>query len=284
MSQKLAEAIATANPRLAEKVGYQREQLNPTTGRAIKPNKKTHCTYWIRHGTCGFSSARYPCRFLHEMPDEEQLKNFGLTGTPQWWKDRQGDHSKTLENPRRIPDRTAQSSVDGINKTSQVAKTDSSTPKSYGLDSSRWAAQMPQAHKFDGQHVSRLEKTSSGNQTAAIQPARTVSVEKSSIARPKLCHISPKGPEAPPNQAPEQFQSTERLKTQDTLRMPATELKSTEPPGKRDSSPKKPTSLGADLNRKSTEIPFSVSSRIKRPPPPLKMIGTSSMMATVDPV
>ena len=49
--------------------------------------KKEYCTHWIKTGECAFISVG--CKFKHEIPSVEKLRQLGFTqGTPKWWKEK----------------------------------------------------------------------------------------------------------------------------------------------------------------------------------------------------
>lgn len=49
------------------------------------PQKKTYCTFWVRHGWCQYNRN---CRYKHQMPTTMKgLKSVGLQGWPQWMHD-----------------------------------------------------------------------------------------------------------------------------------------------------------------------------------------------------
>ena len=51
------------------------------------PNdKKIYCTHWIRHGECDY--VQQGCRYKHEMPSLEKLRDIGFTKYPTWWTDK----------------------------------------------------------------------------------------------------------------------------------------------------------------------------------------------------
>jgi hypothetical protein len=51
------------------------------------PAKKVYCTHWIRTGECAFTSVG--CKYKHEMPHVEKLRELGFTlGTPKWFQEK----------------------------------------------------------------------------------------------------------------------------------------------------------------------------------------------------
>ncbi|PSN73454.1 hypothetical protein BS50DRAFT_582987 [Corynespora cassiicola Philippines] len=77
-----ADSFASAYSRGAQRVGY-RSALS--SGIAPDPCKKEYCTHWIKTGECAFLSQG--CRFKHEMPTIEKLKELGFTnGIPKWYQ------------------------------------------------------------------------------------------------------------------------------------------------------------------------------------------------------
>jgi hypothetical protein len=51
------------------------------------PAKKVYCTHWIRTGECAFTAVG--CKYKHEMPSVEKLRELGFTlGTPKWFQEK----------------------------------------------------------------------------------------------------------------------------------------------------------------------------------------------------
>ncbi|KAJ8115520.1 hypothetical protein OPT61_g2843 [Boeremia exigua] len=50
------------------------------------PSKKQYCTHWIRHNSCDY--LQQGCRYKHEMPDREKLKELGFPKTPDWYRNK----------------------------------------------------------------------------------------------------------------------------------------------------------------------------------------------------
>jgi hypothetical protein len=51
------------------------------------PSKKEYCTHWIKTGECDWTAIG--CKFKHEMPSIEKLRELGFVrGIPRWWKEK----------------------------------------------------------------------------------------------------------------------------------------------------------------------------------------------------
>ncbi|EGP91046.1 uncharacterized protein MYCGRDRAFT_106974 [Zymoseptoria tritici IPO323] len=76
----------------ASRLNYRPNPTNtfthvPPSGTMPDPDKKEFCTYWILHGDCAFQ--QQGCRFKHEMPAREKLKEIGIWNVPRWWAERE---------------------------------------------------------------------------------------------------------------------------------------------------------------------------------------------------
>lgn len=58
--------------------------MSRLAGITSDPSKKEYCTHWIRHNSCDF--VQQGCRYKHEMPDREKLRELGFPDIPQWYK------------------------------------------------------------------------------------------------------------------------------------------------------------------------------------------------------
>ncbi|KAF5853252.1 hypothetical protein GGP41_001837 [Bipolaris sorokiniana] len=67
--------------REAQRSGYNNSNPGP------EPSKKVYCTHWIATGECRWMHTG--CKYKHEMPGTEKLRELGFTrGTPRWWRER----------------------------------------------------------------------------------------------------------------------------------------------------------------------------------------------------
>lgn len=79
-----ANTIASIYPRDVQRLTYRTP--NPS---GIEPDssKKEYCTHWISRGQCDF--VQQGCRYKHEMPDREKLRELGFPhGTPKWYREK----------------------------------------------------------------------------------------------------------------------------------------------------------------------------------------------------
>ncbi|XP_014557127.1 hypothetical protein COCVIDRAFT_15527 [Bipolaris victoriae FI3] len=77
----LADAVASVYHREAQRSGYNNANPGP------EPSKKVYCTHWIATGECRWMHTG--CKYKHEMPGTEKLRELGFTrGTPRWWRER----------------------------------------------------------------------------------------------------------------------------------------------------------------------------------------------------
>ncbi|OAL53641.1 hypothetical protein IQ07DRAFT_640694 [Pyrenochaeta sp. DS3sAY3a] len=79
-----ANAFASIYSKDAERIGYR---LPYPSGNEPDPSKKEYCTHWLKTGECSFISVG--CKYKHEMPSVEKLREIGFTqGVPRWWKEK----------------------------------------------------------------------------------------------------------------------------------------------------------------------------------------------------
>lgn len=72
---------------------YQKDTQRPgyrvphPSGIEPDPSKKEYCTHWIKTGECDWTA--FGCKFKHEMPGTEKLRELGFVrGIPKWWKEK----------------------------------------------------------------------------------------------------------------------------------------------------------------------------------------------------
>ncbi|KAF2874382.1 hypothetical protein BDV95DRAFT_331494 [Massariosphaeria phaeospora] len=83
-SRSFTDTIASVYPKDAQRLGYR---TLPPSGVDPDPSKKEYCTYYLRTGDCGYIATG--CRFKHEMPSVDKLRELGFTrGIPQWYKEK----------------------------------------------------------------------------------------------------------------------------------------------------------------------------------------------------
>ncbi|KAJ4371406.1 hypothetical protein N0V83_004623 [Neocucurbitaria cava] len=83
-SPSLTDSFASIYQKDAQRLGYR---TSYPSGIAPDPAKKEYCTHWIKTGECAFISIG--CKFKHEMPTTEKLRELGFTqGMPRWWKEK----------------------------------------------------------------------------------------------------------------------------------------------------------------------------------------------------
>lgn len=76
----LTDAVASIYPNDALRLGY-------TSSTIPDMPRKVYCTHWIATGECRWTLTG--CKYKHEMPGTEKLRELGFTrGTPKWWKDK----------------------------------------------------------------------------------------------------------------------------------------------------------------------------------------------------
>ncbi|KAB2109539.1 hypothetical protein AG0111_0g1338 [Alternaria gaisen] len=80
----LTDTFTSIYPKDAKRLGYR---LPHPSGIEPDPSKKEYCTHWIQTGDCSF--AAIGCKFKHEMPGIEKLRELGFVrGIPRWWKEK----------------------------------------------------------------------------------------------------------------------------------------------------------------------------------------------------
>ncbi|RYO23965.1 hypothetical protein AA0111_g8913 [Alternaria arborescens] len=80
----LTDTFASIYRKDAKHLGYR---LPHPSGVEPDPSKKEYCTHWIQTGECSF--AAMGCKFKHEMPGIEKLRELGFVrGIPRWWKEK----------------------------------------------------------------------------------------------------------------------------------------------------------------------------------------------------
>ena len=64
----------------------------PPSGIEPDLNKKTYCTYWLRHGECDFM--QQGCLYKHDIPGTmEEWLNIGFVNVPKWIKERRAENA-----------------------------------------------------------------------------------------------------------------------------------------------------------------------------------------------
>ena len=79
----LTDTFASIYPRDAQRFGYHTPY---PSGVQPDPTKKVYCSHWIKTGECSF--IQQGCRYKHEMPNLEKLRELGVTQIPKWWKEK----------------------------------------------------------------------------------------------------------------------------------------------------------------------------------------------------
>ncbi|KAH7384638.1 hypothetical protein BKA66DRAFT_416894, partial [Pyrenochaeta sp. MPI-SDFR-AT-0127] len=83
-SSSLTDSFASIYQKDAHRLGYL---TTYPSGVEPDPSKKEYCTHWIKTGECAFISIG--CKYKHEMPTVEKLRDLGFTqGMPRWWKEK----------------------------------------------------------------------------------------------------------------------------------------------------------------------------------------------------
>ncbi|KAF2130376.1 hypothetical protein P153DRAFT_365983 [Dothidotthia symphoricarpi CBS 119687] len=78
------DSFASIHQKDAQSLGFRTPY---PSGIEPDPSKKEYCTHWIKTGECAFISIG--CKFKHEMPSAEKLRELGFTqGLPKWWKEK----------------------------------------------------------------------------------------------------------------------------------------------------------------------------------------------------
>ncbi|KAH7093329.1 hypothetical protein FB567DRAFT_587764 [Paraphoma chrysanthemicola] len=79
----LVESFAAIYQRDAQRIGYRTPY---PSGIVPDPSNKKFCTHWIKTGECAFVAVG--CKFEHEMPSINKLREEGFTRIPKWWKEK----------------------------------------------------------------------------------------------------------------------------------------------------------------------------------------------------
>ncbi|CAG5158670.1 uncharacterized protein ALTATR162_LOCUS5197 [Alternaria atra] len=80
----LTDAFASIYQEDAQRLGYR---VSHPSGVEPDPSKKEYCTHWIKTGECDWTAIG--CKFKHEMPSIEKLRELGFVrGVPRWWKEK----------------------------------------------------------------------------------------------------------------------------------------------------------------------------------------------------
>ena len=80
----LSDTFASIYAKDAARLGYRTPY---PSGIEPDPSKKEYCTHWIKTGECDWTVIG--CKFKHEMPSLEKLRELGFTrGLPKWWKEK----------------------------------------------------------------------------------------------------------------------------------------------------------------------------------------------------
>jgi hypothetical protein len=79
----LTDSLASIYPKDAQRFGYT---MPYPSGIEPDPSKKEFCTHWIKTGECAFTSIG--CKYKHEMPPINKLRELGFTQLPNWWKEK----------------------------------------------------------------------------------------------------------------------------------------------------------------------------------------------------
>lgn len=79
----LVDRFASIYPKDAQRIGYR---IPYPSGIEPDPSKKVFCSHWIKTGECGYMEQG--CRYKHEMPSIDRLREIGFTQVPKWWKEK----------------------------------------------------------------------------------------------------------------------------------------------------------------------------------------------------
>jgi hypothetical protein len=80
----LTDTFASIYQKDAQRLGYR---VPHPSGIEPDPSKKEYCTHWIKTGECDWTAVG--CKFKHEMPSIEKLRELGFVrGIPRWWKEK----------------------------------------------------------------------------------------------------------------------------------------------------------------------------------------------------
>ncbi|KAF2110655.1 hypothetical protein BDV96DRAFT_635278 [Lophiotrema nucula] len=112
--KSLVDSIASTYPQEAKRYNYVPRL--PPSGIAPDSSKKEYCTHWIKTGECAFLSQG--CRYKHEIPTLDKLRELGFNMVPKWYKDktaikplswlreREQARAADRENPVEMPERS----------------------------------------------------------------------------------------------------------------------------------------------------------------------------------
>jgi hypothetical protein len=70
----------------AEGALYPHHRLQYPSGIDSDLSKKEYCTHWIRTKSCDF--IQQGCKYKHEMPDPNKLKQMGFAEIPKWHREK----------------------------------------------------------------------------------------------------------------------------------------------------------------------------------------------------
>ncbi|KAI4677316.1 uncharacterized protein J4E88_007124 [Alternaria novae-zelandiae] len=80
----LTDTFASIYQKDAQRLGYR---VPHPSGIEPDPSKKEYCTHWIKTGECDWTAIG--CKFKHEMPGIEKLRELGFVrGIPKWWREK----------------------------------------------------------------------------------------------------------------------------------------------------------------------------------------------------
>ncbi|KAG9193905.1 hypothetical protein G6011_03940 [Alternaria panax] len=80
----LTDTFASIYQKDAQRFGYR---VPRPSGIEPDPSKKEYCTHWIKTGECDWTAIG--CKFKHEMPSIEKLRELGFVrGIPRWWQEK----------------------------------------------------------------------------------------------------------------------------------------------------------------------------------------------------
>lgn len=82
-SSSLVDSFASIYHRDAHRFGYH---IPYPSGIEPDLSKKEYCTHWIKTGECAFVSVG--CKYKHEMPMIDKLRELGFSQVPKWWKEK----------------------------------------------------------------------------------------------------------------------------------------------------------------------------------------------------
>lgn len=82
-SSPLVDRFASIYTKDAQRIGYR--ILYPF-GIEPDPSKKVFCDHSIRTSECGYM--QQGCKYKHEMPSLDKLREIGFNQVPKWWKEK----------------------------------------------------------------------------------------------------------------------------------------------------------------------------------------------------